>query len=264
MNINESESIRTLEESLRTVISFALEIKYGNNWLDKLKIDKKKIEDWKSKREEERKRFRNNILENRLLYYSDFYDLKTIILKHWDDCFSEVFKEKKEFEVLFDIVGGFRTNIAHHRLLYNHQKVLLKGIEERILFQIADYRADRDNEDSYFPKITNVLINGYDITDISQSLKLHEKKYHVGDKIRVAIKAIYPPDVKIKYAIFIDGDGVLSDKFYSDKNEVEFILKRKHIPSIKIKAIIKSTEDYHRLNEYDGLWEQYIHVLPNK
>ncbi len=264
MNINENDSLRNLEENLRTIISFVMENKYGNNWLDKLKIDNKKIEDWKSKRDEERKRFRNNILENRLIYYSDFYDLKMVILKHWDDCFSDVFKDKAEFEVLFNIAGGFRTNIAHHRTLYNHQKMLLKGIEERFSFQIAEYRADRDNEDSYFPKITNVLINGYDITDISQSLKLHEKKYHVGDKIRVAIKTISPSDVKIKYAIFIDEDNVLSDKIYSDKNEAEFILKKKHIPMIKIKAIIKSTEDYHRLNKYDGLWEQYIHVLPNK
>ena len=269
MDINENDSIKNLEESLRTIISFAMEVKYGVNWIEKLKINKEKIEDWKLKREEERRRLRNNVSENRLLYYSDFYDLKTIILKHWDDCFCDVFKDKKEFEVLVDIVGAFRTNIAHHRLLHNHQKLLLKGIEERLLFQITEFRADRDNEDSYYPKITSVLINGYDITNISESLKLGEKKYHVGDKMKVAIKTISPPDIKIKYAIFIDGDTTLNNKIYSDSNETEFILEKKHIPFIHIKAIIKSTEDYHRYNtyngnSYDGLWEQNIHVLPSK
>lgn len=122
MKINENNSLKEIENGLRKIISFSMELKYGKKWIDNLKIGKEKIEEWKSKKEEERK---------------------------------------------------------------------------RLLFQITEYRANCDNEDNYFPKITNVLVNGYDITDISQSLELHTKKYHVGDKINVAVKTISPIDCKI-------------------------------------------------------------------
>lgn len=128
MKINENNSLKEIENGLRKIISFSMELKYGKNWIDNLKIGKEKIEEWKSKKEEERKRFRNNISENRLLYYSNFYDLKNIIDKHWNECFCDIFKNKQEFDVLFEIVAGFRTNIAHNRTLYKNQKLLLKGI----------------------------------------------------------------------------------------------------------------------------------------
>ena len=72
MKINENNSLKEIENGLRKIISFSMELKYGKKWIDNLKIGKEKIEEWKSKKEEERKRFRNNISENRLLYYSNF------------------------------------------------------------------------------------------------------------------------------------------------------------------------------------------------
>ncbi len=74
------------------------------------------------KMEEEAKRLKGNIIDNRIIYYSDFYDLEAIIDKHCNDTFKEIFDDKKQIEVFLDIISTYRVAIAHNRELLEHQK----------------------------------------------------------------------------------------------------------------------------------------------
>lgn len=266
MIVNINEELKILENSLRDIISFALNIKYGINWIDELKVSNDRKSIWKNKREEESKRLKGKLIDNRLIYFSDFYDLETIIKKHWEDVFKEVFYDKKQIEVLLDIISSYRVVIAHNRELLEHQKSLLVGASGMIRHMITEYKADRDNEDSYYPKFQNIIINGIDIVDVNGSIQLSQKKYHVGDEIEVIVNVICPPDIEAYFAIVMNNDSIYKFEIedFSTCNIKKFKLEKKDIPNTKIWVAVKSNQDYHRHGTIDLCEKHYIHVLPNK
>lgn len=113
------------------------------------------------------------------------------------------------------LVASFST--AYNRELREHQKYFLVGASGIIRSLIAEYGADRDNEDSYYPSFQSVFINNLDITNIDNCLKLGRKNYHVGDDTEVSVNVNCPPDIKVKYAITISKDmfSDFSDEDYS-------------------------------------------------
>lgn len=264
--IDVNQELKIIENALRDIISFALNVKYGQDWIGNLKISQEKVDKWKEKMMEETKRYRGTLIDNRLIYYSEFPDLCNIISKHWDDVFKDVFIEKKQIDVLLDIISSYRISIAHNRELKEHQKFFLIGASGIIRHLITEYKADRDNEDSYYPKFQNIFINDLDVFDIKDSIKLHNKKYHVGDDIEVVINVSCPPDIKVMYAISVTNETfhIFSDKDFSESNRMNYKLKKSDIPSTKVFIAIKSNQDYHRYKTIDSAEDYYIHVLPNK
>lgn len=264
--IDVNEELKKLEQALRDVIVFALNLKYGTNWIDNLKITDERKNIWKQKMEEEAKRLKGNIIDNRIIYYSDFYDLVSIIDKHWNDTFKEIFDDKKQIEVFLDIISTYRVPIAHNRELLNHQKNLLAGISGMIRNSIAEYKANKDNEDNYYPKFQSIIINGMDIITPNGSIQLFNKKYHVGDEIEIIVNVIAPPDIKIEFAICMSNENnfKFNDKDFSKNNRKIFKLDRENIPCTKIHIAVKSNQDYHRHGDFDLGEEHSINVLPNK
>ena len=264
--INVNEELKIIENSLRDIISFALNIKYGNNWINKLNISKEKLESWENKKAEETKRFRGEVIDSRLIYYSEFHDLVAIIDKHWSDVFKDVFKEKKEIDVYLDKISSYRIAIAHNRELREHQKNFLVGASGIIRHMITEYKADKDNEDSYYPKFQNIFINDLDIMNIKDSINLYEKKYHVNDDIEVVVNVASPPDIEVTYAIVMSNEitHTFSIDDFSKSNRKKFKLRNEDIPRTKIFISIKSNQDYHRYGKNDLYEERNINVLPNK
>ena len=98
--IDVNQELKIIENALRDIISFALNVKYGQDWIGNLKISQEKVDKWKEKMMEETKRYRGTLIDNRLIYYSEFPDLCNIISKHWDDVFKDLFIEKKQIDVI--------------------------------------------------------------------------------------------------------------------------------------------------------------------
>lgn len=264
--IDVNKELKIIENALRDIISFALNVKYGADWLNYLKLDKDKLEKWENKKNEETKKFRGEVIDNRLIYYSEFHDLVAIIDKHWEDVFKEVFEHKKEIDVLLDKISSYRIAIAHNRELREHQKNFLIGASGIIRHKITEYKADRDNEESYYPKFQNIFINDLDIKDKESNIKLYEKNYHVDDEIEVVINVFCPPDVEVTYAIVMSKEYsyTFSIDDFSKSNRKKFKLKKEDIPRTRIFISVKSNQDYHRYGKADLYEECRINVLPNK
>ncbi len=81
---------------MRRLIISILGSKDSSNY----KVSDERITKWKEKREIEIKKNRGISFENRLIYYSDFYDLRTIISKNWES-FLPILINKKRFEIFF-------------------------------------------------------------------------------------------------------------------------------------------------------------------
>lgn len=76
------------------------------------KVSSDRIEKWKRERETYKKNNRGQLVENRIIYFSDLYDLRTIIINNWEK-FETIFHSKERFLVYFDEVRTLRTSISH-------------------------------------------------------------------------------------------------------------------------------------------------------
>ena len=190
--------IQEYENLLRSIISNAL----GTADDTDFKISQERIGKWKEKRDEEKKKFDGILIEKRLIYYSDFYDLGNIISKNWDR-FKPIFDDKKRFDVLFSEMEIFRNTISHGRQLLPYQEQLVKGIIGDLKTKIVMYHNQNMGEEDYFIKILRVsdsLGSTWDNTMMAYGL-FTRKTLRVGDSIEVLIDAYDPKGREITYSI---------------------------------------------------------------
>jgi hypothetical protein len=122
------EAINVLENSLRDLVERLLRRVHGDSWFEHIGVSDERIEAWRDRREEEPKRRPGGEVEQRLLYYAEFYDLNNIIGKNWDAGFKDCFKDKKRFDVYIDRLSAFRNPDAHSRALLPFEEQLVLGM----------------------------------------------------------------------------------------------------------------------------------------
>ncbi len=213
-------------------------------------ITQERIGKWKEKREIEKKKYSGILTEPRIIYYSDFFDLKVIIGKRWE-LFKDILIEKKRFDVLFDEVEMFRNTIAHGRELFPHQKELLAGIVGDLKLKLVIYHNKGMNTDDYFIKILKVsdsLGNTGEWKQESNIAIRAKKNLKVGDEIDILVDAYDPKGRQIKYEL----TGHHNGNWYrvsSDKNCLKFKAGKEMISQIYGLHISVSTEEADYKNE---------------
>lgn len=231
--------LRDIENVLRTNIQFILKDKYGDVWEEHLGVSKDRIKKWEERKEEERNRLNGKVLENRLLFYSDFYDLKEIMLKNWG-IFGSFFKNKKELEYQLEMLESFRNPNAHNRDLLEHQKYLLVGIIGEIKSNILEYRGSTEKEDTYFLKVDSININGK-IHNNQHAVEL-KKTLRKGDVLDITFYVSAPPNQKVFYSIY----G--SENWQEDPHFIIEIDEEDCVGDSTLMFAIKSDQEYHRIN----------------
>ena len=166
----------------------------------KYKVTEERIKKWNEKRDIE---FKKGLLtEKRLIYFSDFYDLKTIIDKNWDK-FVPILKDKKRFDVFFSEIETFRNTLAHGRTLTSSQELLLKGIVPDLKNCITIYHNKNNMTDDFFVEIIKVSDNlGNVWTSNGERIK---PTLRVGDEYELIIEANDPKGRRLGYQILSRG-----------------------------------------------------------
>lgn len=185
--------INEYENLLRTII---LEI-LGEN-PSEYKISDDRMSNWNEKKDIEVKKNKGICLENRLIYYSDFYDLKTIINKNWE-LFLPVFLNKKRFEVFFEELENYRNSVMHGRSLTKSQNLILEGIllDQKNLKTI--YHNKNKMKEDYFIQITKVSDNIGNIW--SKTGNSNKPLLRVDDEYELLVEATDPLDREIIYEL---------------------------------------------------------------
>lgn len=263
--INESQALKDVENALRNFISMVLRKKFGENWIDNCGVSQERISKWKERREEERKRRKTGAIEERLIYYSDFFDLKEIILNNRDGEIGKALSKKKEIELFMNILNNFRDADAHRRDFFPHQKHLILGLSGEIKSRLIKYRSKQETGEDFFPRIESVkdnLGNTYESIEEGPQVCLTENNLRPGDKLEFIVTATDPKGDDLEYCIHYYLDPV-SQRKWGKKNILEFEIQKKHISSSAyIQIIIKSKREYHaRVNTDDDVSFQYC-VLP--
>lgn len=189
--------INEYENLIRTIILDLLDDKPLT-----YKVSEDRIKKWEEKKEIETKKNKGICLEHRLLYYSDFYDLKNIIFKNWE-LFSIVFLNKKRFEIFFEELENYRNAVMHGRSLTKGQSFILEGILLDTKNVRTIYHNKRDMKEDYFIRINNISDNlGSKWVGSINSDKI---TLRVGVEYELLIEANDPLDREIVYElIFFD------------------------------------------------------------
>ncbi|MBB6187008.1 Swt1 family HEPN domain-containing protein [Rhodanobacter sp. MP7CTX1] len=252
--------LKALENSLRSLIEHVLRLKYGAEWEKSLKVTPETVANWKVRREVERKRLAGETLDSRLLYYSNFHDLRSLIAKHWSDGFSEVFGEKRRLEVHLEEMERLRDPNAHRREMHTYQKHLVLGISGQIRILIMKHRGRGDDPDTYFPKIeavTDNLGNQASNTNYAQQI-ICKPTLRVGDEVEIRIDSIDPLGGELSYSI-----ARIGPKVWTSKNIGVIRFTEQDIGKFcDINVMVRSVRNHHAYQDFDDYVMYRYSVLP--
>lgn len=217
------------------------------------KVSEDRILKWKEKRETELKKNNGILFEKRLLYYSDFYDLKTIINKNWE-LFLPILNDKKRFEVFFSEIESFRNTIAHGRNITFSQEFLLKGILSDLKNSITIYHNKNQMKDDYFIEIIRICDNLGNVWDSKSTPR--DTTVRVGDEYELIVEANDPKNRRIEYEMFLSADF----RKIQNSNRFNFTIEKRFIGRAVQFLVFARTPD----SEYNNIASMalYVSILP--
>lgn len=258
-----TQALKDTENLLRDFIAFILSNNFGSDWEQKCGVTEDRLNVWKNRKEVEDKRQESGVRDERLIYYADFYDLKTILKKHWN-LFSDALGDFKTCEVWLSELEKLRDPDAHRRELLPHQKHLILGLCGELRTKIARFRSSQNNSDAYYPRIEFAADN------LGNSWKLGESeivrtdmRLRPGDALEYIVTASDPlgEPLLFKYTF---GIGVvhIGEKWTSDNSCTCVVTEINVGKSFFVTIYLKSSRKFHAHRDYDDSIDFRYEVLP--
>lgn len=259
-----SQVLRDAENALRDFIAFKLQKSIGDSWIERCGVSPARIEKWKERKEIEEKKQASGVVEERLIYYADFYDLITILKHRWSEDFSEVFGKWKEMEVWLSTLEDLRNPEAHRRDLLPHQKQLAAGIAGEIRTRIVRHRSRDVAVDNYFARIESARDNHGNLFTAGGSKNVRTGTVlHPGEDLEFIVTASDPYGQKLQYGLTAQ-----SDSHWQDSNEFALRVTADHIGrTFSVFLEIRSGRDYHAYDSGESGYDDFVFftytVLPS-
>lgn len=257
-NMDITQALKDTENSLRDFITSLLREKLGKSWIECSGVSAEKIEKWKERKTSEMKRQQTGVIEERLIYYADFYDLRTILKKHWAGIFSAALGDWKKLDVWLDELEKLRDPDAHRRELLPHQKYLVMGIAGDIRTRIIRYRSKHETSEDYYPRIESARDSLGNIYTYGTPFRpATGMRLRVGDTIEFVITAVDPMEEPLKYGLYS------FQTLWQDSNVISLKIKESDIAkTYSALLVIKSNRQYHAKKDYDDAVMFDYEVLP--
>lgn len=258
MDVN--QTLKDTENSLRDIISSILLKSLGEDWIKECGVSPERIKKWEERKEVEAKRQDTGTVEERLIYYADFYDLKTILQKYWGGEFSKIFGDWRTIEVYLKILEKYRDVEAHRRELLPHQKNLILGISGEIRNSLIRYRSKKETGEDCFPRIESIRDNLGNLWVPGKDRSVNTTNIlRPGDILEFVVTASDPEGLELEYSIV----GKIE---WQRENNLKFLISKKDIgKNVILLIIIRSLRDYHACDlGYDDAINFNYQILPNK
>lgn len=247
--------LKNTENALRDFIASILEKRYGTDWITTLGVTPDRIATWKERMVTDKLSD-----DERIIYYSDFYDLRTIIHKQWDPIFKEIFIDKKATEVYLALLEKFRNTESHRREILPYQTDLVSGICGEIRTRIIKYRSKQETGKDCFARFEFAQDN------LGSSWKIGDHEIETGlilkpgDVLEFVVTASDPEGKKLYYQILFRTGWQENNKFNLKITE-EDIAER-----MTFMILVKSERNYYAnpIYKYDHAISFVYSVLPKK
>jgi hypothetical protein len=259
------DAITSVENSMRDLISRTMEQAHGTSWLDYLGVTPERIESWRQRREEEPKRRPGGAVDDRLMYYSDFRDLASIVKKNWEH-FRGCFGDKRRFEVYTDRLLAFRNPDAHSRALLPFEEHLAVGMAGELRQEITLFLSSGAGapEPEYFARIEEVR-DSYGLRAVGHATGpigsyTSEVVLRPGDRVTFHGRAWDPHGGALTWRIRANGDKA---ELEGPSFEWEWTVKESDIgEGTAIWFVVASDRPYSRFDREDDLLQIRYRVLP--
>ena len=237
-------SLKHTENALRGIIEFVMRKAIGDDWIYNCGVDDEVIKKWFVRAEEDQHRL--GTMDQRLLFYADFYTIKTLILRNWDRGFADVFGKKKRVEVLLDLMESFRNPDAHRRELLPYHIELVNGIDGWIRTHISRYYMSEENAVSYYAKIDSVATSIGATWSVGQPIQQKLAiKVRVGSRVDVTVTATDPQNRPLNFHCVLLVPGAVVEK-QSPNGKFSFEVESKHVYNDAILSVgAESDGEYH-------------------
>lgn len=238
-----SESLKSAENSLRDLFNFILSKELGQEWVSSCGVSEERVRQWEERRLVDEKKF--GYSDPRLIYYADFYDLKTILKKNWNKGLSQVFGKLKELEVLLELLEELRNPDAHRREMLPYQKHLAVGISGKIRAAITGYFSRMETGQSYYPRLESVqdsLSNAWAIGQ--QGTLVTGCVLRPGDQLQFKVTGSDPLGEKIEFAIL---PMVAPYEFsWNSSGDFDLTIQDKHVGErLWVHIAVRSLREFH-------------------
>lgn len=268
MENNVHQALKEAENSLRDFVSFALEARFGNDWVENSGVSRSRIETWQNRKEVEAKRQQSGAVEERLIYYADFYDLRTILKKHWSDegiGFSRALGGKwKTIEVFLEEMEKLRDPHAHQRELLPHQEQLILGLSGEIRNRIVRYRSEMETGEDYYPRLESLRDNlgnvwvpeGYYYGMIHGT----GSRLRVGDTLEFVVSGTDPLGDEVQYQARFTHH---TETDWQVGNSFHYTISNEDVGKMcDVQVFVRSPRDYHAYSAFDDYMTFRYEVLP--
>lgn len=260
-----TQALRDAENALRDFIAAILS-KDSPDWTERCGVSPERIAKWRERRVIEERRQESGVVEEREIYYADFYDLKVILKKNWANHFSAALGDWKTFETYFAELEKLRDADAHRRELLPHQKHLILGVSGEIRNRLVRYRSKMETPDDYFPRIESVrdCLGNLWVPSVGSRTQIvnTEMTLRPGDVIEFVVTATDPYDQPLEYAVGLSRD--IDPPWQSDPN-LMYRVEDVHIGRVFLLELsIRSGRDYHASGKCDDYVSFIYQVLPRR
>jgi hypothetical protein len=261
--VDVTQALKDAENGLRDFIASTLSSKYGQTWVDSCGVGPDRVAKWRERRTAELSHGGTASVDERLLYYADFYDLDTILRKSWP-LFSDALGDRKTFAILLKELGRLRNPDAHRRELLPHQKHLALGISGEIRTRIVRYRSRKETSSDCFPRIESAIDsygNQWTPSPHCPKCVLTGMSLRPGDLIEFIVTARDPEDLILSYSLSIGGALTA----WQSAPNFSLRLSEEHIrEELRVFLRVRSPREYHAAGTFDDqVFFQYS-VLPPK
>lgn len=255
-----TQALKDAENLLRDFIADMLFKSFGHSWDDKCGVSAERVEKWRERKAIEAKRQETGVADERLLYYADFYDLKSILKKHWSAIFSAALGDLKTFEVWLSELEKIRDPEAHRRELLPHQHHLALGISGEIRTRIVRFRSMQETSESYFPRLDCIRDSLGTIWKYDTVVHVNtNKNVRPGDTIDFVITGSDPMGDTLQYSIAV---GLGPDK-WQDSNAFSYTFEKANVGRLfELQIKVRSPRAFHAQGRYDQLVSFFYDVLP--
>lgn len=255
-----TRALKDAENALRDFIAYILNNELGDGWESNCGVTEERLNKWRDRKKIEALRQVTGTTEERIIYYADFYDLKTILKKHWDH-FSQALGDWKTIEVLLTELEKLRDPDAHRRELLPHQHYFALGISGEIRTRIVRYRSTLETGESYFPRIESARDSiGNIYTAGSIPIISTGKTLRPGDSVDFLITASDPLEAELYYRIGFS----LSVPWQASKSG-SVMVERGHIGRRRqVYLSIKSPREFHAHDDSDDTVSFLYDIIPSR
>lgn len=214
-------------------------------------------EKWFEKRSFESQKNDGFLTEKRILFYADFFDLKTIISKNWDE-FEPVLKNKERFLVFFNEVNQYQNLMNLGKALTKSQEEMLSGILADLKNNYSIFTNKKNQRNKHFVVINSISDNIGTTWEPQQHKTTTKPVLTVGDSYELLIDANDPKDRDIEYELYHFA-GKLRIK--QNSNRFNFKITEDLIGLTTILVVKATTPSSKYINEF--ILKIQITVLPD-